>query len=763
MIKRVRGKIRGIVQGVGFRPFIYQLASRYGLSGFVINTSDGVTLEIEGADGHIDSFFKDIIRDCPPLAYISSIEREYISPKYEKGFQIEESKRGDERSTLISPDVCVCEDCIREMMDPFDRRYRYPFINCTNCGPRYTIIMDIPYDRENTTMKKFKMCKLCKEEYEDPQNRRFHAQPNACPKCGPEVTLWNNKREKLNCDDPILKAKELIKKGAILAIKGLGGFHLAVDAKNHKAVVRLRKRKRREEKPFAIMVRDIEDAKGIAHLSHEEEKILTSKERPIVLLRKRKGNPLSSEVSPKNRYFGIMLPYTPIHYLLLEKRGDIFVMTSGNITDEPINIDNDDAFRNLKDIADYFLIHNRDIYLRSDDSVVTFMGGKLRQIRRSRGYVPVPIFLSERLRGLPLVLALGGELKNTICLIKDGKAFLSQHVGDMENLETFQFFLLTIRHMSRILDITPELLVYDMHPDYLTTQYAKEQTDIPTVAVQHHHAHLVSCLAENGISGPVIGITLDGTGYGTDGNIWGGEVLVGDALRFRRRAHFEYVPLPGGDSAIRYPWKSAISYLYKAFESDLLNLNIPLFKRISKRDTEVVLKMIQRDINCYPTSSCGRLFDAIAAILGLRHRVSYEGQAPMELEMISDEDIKDHYEFGLEKEGDRYLIKISDLIRAVVEDVQKGIGPSVIAKRFHNSIIEIFKLLCVILRDEEGINRVALSGGVFQNRIIFENLSLKLQQEGFEVITHSLVPTNDGGLSLGQAIVGGLRFKEGLI
>ena len=649
MIKRAKGAIKGIVQGVGFRPFIYQLAHRYNLSGHVINTSEGVDLEVEGSDENVERFFKSILSETPPLAHISSVERSDVRLKNDKIFEIRESRAGQERSTLISPDVSICADCLRELGDRKDRRFRYPFINCTNCGPRYTIIKDIPYDRAMTTMEKFRMCPACQEEYEDPANRRFHAQPNACWDCGPRVFLHDRNGFPMVCDTPIEKTVSLLKEGSIIAIKGLGGFHLAVDATNHTAVVRMRKRKHREEKPLALMVRDLDAVKEIAHVSEQEAKALVSPQRPIVILNKRRFHGLSSQVAPRNRYFGIMLPYTPLHYLLMQGPLKALVMTSGNISEEPINIDNQEAFKHLEGIADYFLVHNRDIYLRSDDSLIKVIDDLPRQIRRSRGYVPVPVFLPDEMSKMPSILAVGGELKNTICITKENRAFLSQHVGDMENLETFEFFRLTVSHLKGILEIRPKLLAHDLHPDYLSTKFAREQKEIPTVAIQHHHAHIVSCLAENGIQGPVIGLALDGTGYGADRQIWGGEILLADLTSYTRAAHFEYVPLPGGDAAAKFPWRMALSYLYRSFGENLFNLPIKFVRDLDRQDAEIVLQMITKKVNSPFTSSCGRLFDAISSLVGLRQRIAYEGQAAVELEMCQSQSEKGKYPWRIEK------------------------------------------------------------------------------------------------------------------
>ncbi len=758
MRKRAKGAIEGIVQGVGFRPFIYQLANRYGLAGYVTNTARGVDIEVEGRPEDIRRFFDAVIPECPPLAHISSLDWAEIPVKNEKGFEIQSSRAGQERSALISPDVCICDDCLSELGDPADRRYRYPFINCTNCGPRYTIIQDIPYDRCQTTMKKFRMCPECQREYDDPTNRRFHAQPNACWKCGPNVSLHLGSGDKIDCADPIKETVSLLEKGHVLAIKGLGGFHLAVDAANHKAVVRLRRKKHREEKPLAVMVRDLDTARKIAHVNHVEARTLTSRERPIVLLKKRRSHGLSPQVAPKNRYFGIMLPYTPLHYLLMEGRYEALVMTSGNMTEEPITIDNEAAFQNLGDIADYLLIHDRDIYLRSDDSVVRVVDGAPRQIRRSRGFVPVPIFLAEQMKEMPPVLAVGPELKNTICLTKENRAFLSQHVGDMENLETLEFFHLTISHLRRILEITPVVLAHDLHPDYLSTKYAKEQKELPTLAIQHHHAHIVSCLAEHRLSGPALGVALDGTGYGLDGRIWGGEVLLTDLASFRRAAHFEYVPLPGGDAAARFPWRMGLIYLYKVYGEALFNLPIPFVRNLSEYESRIILRMAEKGINSPMTSSCGRLFDAVSAILGIRNRIAFEGQAAIELDQCQNQKEEGHYPWKIEKQGEEWILHTSEIIRGIVEDLTSGVSRSRISRRFHNTLILAVADLCTRVGEEAGIHLVALSGGSFQNVTLLTGLTRLLTKRGFSVYSHERVPTNDGCIALGQAVCAGLRY-----
>jgi len=775
--KRAKCTVQGIVQGVGFRPFVYQLANRYRLTGYVTNTSQGVDMEVEGSPEEIQRFFEALISERPPLAHIDLLHRREIPSKKETGFEIRLSQARQERSTLISPDVCTCADCLSEMRDPGDRRFKYPFINCTNCGPRYTIIMDIPYDRGTTTMGKFRMCPDCEKEYNDPLNRRFHAQPNACWRCGPVPSLHDRQGNPIPSDDAVEETIRLLANGSIVAVKGLGGFHLAVDASNHNAVKRLRRRKHREEKPLAIMVRDLQTAREIAHVHEEEAQILCSRERPIVILNKRRSHGLSPQVAPKNRTFGMMLPYTPLHHRLMEGPYKALVMTSGNMTEEPINIDNQEAFKRLggfspgegpvalhnrskaefKPIADYFLIHNRDIYLRSDDTVVRVVDRIPRQIRRSRGYVPVPVFLSREMKKLPSVIAVGAELKNTVCLTKENRAFVSQHVGDMENLETYEFFLLTISHLKRILEIRPKILAHDLHPDYLSSKYAKEQNDLPTVAVQHHHAHIVSCLAEHQAEGPVIGLAMDGTGLGTDGQIWGGDVLLADLCSFKRAGHLEPVPLPGGDAAAKYPWRMALVYLQNTYGDSLFSLPIPFVRNLDRLEAKTILQMAQRGVNSPRTTSCGRLFDAVASLIGLRHKIAYEGQAAIELEMCQNSREEGSYPWQMVKQEDRWILKTGDVIRAMVEDLVLGASKGIVSGRFHNTLMHMFSRVCQEIREETGINEVALSGGCFQNATLLTGLTLRLTERKFKVYSHRILPSNDGCLSLGQAVCAGLR------
>jgi hydrogenase maturation protein HypF len=751
-----RLKVNGIVQGVGFRPFIFQLAGQYGLKGEVANTSSGVSIHIEGLAEQIASFESDLSAKSPPLSYVVEINGQTDIVRNYAGFTIAKSKGEDKTSTLISPDVSVCGDCLAELLDPDDRRHHYPFINCTNCGPRYTIIDDIPYDRPKTSMRHFKMCAACQSEYDDPNDRRFHAQPNACADCGPHVCLYDNRCNRISHEDPIVKATELLNQGYILAIKGLGGYHLAVDAANTEAVVRLRSRKLREEKPFAVMSFDLESVCRYALAGATEKILLTSIQRPIVLLRKKIPNCISEAVAPNNKYFGVMLPYTPLHYMLLKQAFTALVMTSGNLSEEPIAIDNDDAFNRLSGIADYFLIHDRDIYLRSDDSIIRHAAGARRFLRRSRGFVPIPIFLKNE---MPSILACGAELKNTICLTKQDKAFLSQHIGDLENLATYEFLKLTAAHLKRILDIDPEIIAFDMHPDYLSTQFAWEQQAAHKIQVQHHHAHIVSCMAEHKLEGPIIGLSFDGTGYGTDGAIWGGEILIAAEDNFERSGHLAYVPMPGGAAAIQAPWRMAASYLQDAYGKDFHKLGLPVLKEIEKDKLIIISEMITKGVNAPLTSSLGRLFDGVAAICGIRRQVSFEGQAAMEFEMLAAETPGSTYDYEWRADG-TYEILPAPIILGVVKDLQDGQSVADISAKFHWTLICLFADLCTVLRKDRDLNRVVLSGGVFQNSILLNGMIDALEERGFSVFSHQQVPTNDGGIALGQAVVAAAVSKR---
>ncbi|RAQ96413.1 carbamoyltransferase HypF [Thermogemmatispora tikiterensis] len=773
--QRQRLTVTGMVQGVGFRPFVYSLAQRLGLAGFVRNDSRGVAIEVEGPAEALARFRERLQAEAPPLARIERVSVEELPPRQETAFVIAPSQESSERTTLVSPDVATCAECLRELFDPTDRRYRYPFINCTNCGPRFTIIQDVPYDREQTTMRVFAMCPACRAEYDNPADRRFHAQPNACPRCGPQVRLelWTAEEPGLSAcgaaeATPIEQVAQLLAQGAIVAIKGLGGYHLACDALNAVAVQRLRRRKHREAKPFALMVPDLETARRLCFVSEGEAALLQSPRRPIVLLEQRPAAPIAPDVAPGYRTLGLMLPYTPLHHLLLRafaqvmpaERPPVLVMTSGNRSEEPIAYRDDDARQRLAGIADGMLSHNRLIHMRCDDSVTRLAAGGEQLFRRSRGYVPEPIPLAFDLPR-PL-LACGGHLKNTFCLGKGRQAFVGQHIGDLENLETLASFREGIRHFQRLFDIVPEAVAYDLHPDYLATRYALDSDIEQRIGVQHHHAHIASVLAEHGLSGPIIGIAADGTGYGTDGAIWGGEILLADLWGFERLAHLAYVPLPGGEQAVRQPWRMAAVYLARAYGERFLTLNIPFTRRLDRSTWRILTQMIERGLNSPLTSSLGRLFDAVAAILGLRDEVLYEGQAAIELEMLASSlppDEQPPYPYALLRSGQGPLqIDVSPLLSALVEDLQRGGEVARLARRFHRSLVAIFVDLCQRIREVCGLSQVALSGGVFQNRLLLESLVAELEASGFAVYLNRRVPPNDGGLSLGQLAVAAARL-----
>jgi hydrogenase maturation protein HypF len=751
---QVRREIRvsGIVQGVGFRPYVFRLATELDLSGTIGNTSAGVAIEIQGPPEPVETFLLRLPREAPTLARITGVAVRELPCNTDHEFQILPSHTGETVRTLISPDVAVCDDCLREMFDPADRRYLYPFINCTNCGPRFTIVRDIPYDRCRTSMAEFPMCDACRTEYEDVHNRRFHAEPIACWECGPHLEWLNSDGHVIETSDPVREAAKRLRTGEVVAIKGLGGFHLAVDATNPLAVERLRQRKRRAEKPFAVMVRDLEVAVRLCAINAEARRILTSWQRPIVLLPKMEGLAIAEAVAPNQRDLGVFQPYTPLHHLLFAA-GEFtaLVMTSGNLSEEPIAIDNREAVNRLGGIADFFLVHDREILLRCDDSVVRHSTGKLRQIRRSRGYVPAPIQLHKE---VPRILAVGGELKNTICLTRSNLAFLSQHIGDLENIDSFGFFCDTVSYLSRILEIEPETIAYDLHPDYLATKWAIAQKGVRLIGVQHHHAHTAACMAENKIEGRVIGLVLDGTGYGTDGKIWGAEALLAGYASFERAAQFAYVSLPGGAAAIHEPWRMAISYLAQTFGEDFLSLDIPFVQKLERKKAELILCMMAQQVNSPLTSSCGRLFDAVAALIGIRQEVSYEAQAAIELEMLGRSSCDTAgYPFTIRRQNGCWQINSSPLFSAIVEDLRKKVPAETISRRFHNGLVETLGALACLLRQEFSINQVCLSGGTFNNLIVFEQLIRKLESHSFEVFTHSQVPSGDGGLSLGQALV----------
>ncbi len=776
--------VRGVVQGVGFRPFVYRLAHDHNLTGWVLNHSGGVEIEVEGPRLALEAFVHDLTAEAPPLARIVAVEVTDAPPQGYAGFEIRHSVAEEGRYQLISPDIATCADCRRELLDPGDRRYRYPFTNCTNCGPRFTIIRDIPYDRPLTTMQPFAMCPDCQREYDDPLDRRFHAQPNACPECGPQVWLEETgaSRHLARRDEAVRLAGQMLAEGKILAIKGLGGFHLACDATNAGAVQTLRGRKGRPAKPLAVMMATMDDVRCHCTVSGEEEELLTSQQCPIVLLQWRDDSSVVRDVAPHNLYLGVMLPYTPLHHILLHDVDRPLVMTSGNLSEEPIAQTNDEARRRLGHLADAFLMHNRDIYARYDDSVLFSAQGtrdkgrgkasapsKVQPVRRSRGYAPFPVRLPFEIRQ---ILAVGAELKNSFCLTRDDFAFLSQHIGDMENLETLEHFEASITLLQHLFRIEPELVAYDLHPDYFATKYANQQMNkratpqhMSGIGIQHHHAHIAACLADNGWTvddGPVIGVAWDGTGYGLDGTIWGGEFFVGDYRGFQRAAHLEYLPMPGGDTAILNPWRLALAYVYT-----LTGESIAL-SGISQQEVRIARQQLDRRLNTPLTSAAGRLFDAIAALVGVRQRVTYEAQAAIELEMLATRwaavEVGDNrpetespaYAFDLEPGGDGMVVRLQKLLEGVQADVAAGMSPAEIGWKFHQALAEMIVSVCQHIaadadRPPTGKATVALSGGCFQNRLLLSLTIPRLEQAGFRVLHHRQVPCNDGGISLGQA------------
>jgi hydrogenase maturation protein HypF len=757
--QRLRLHVTGVVQGVGFRPFVYTLAHQLGLSGLVGNDSSGVFIEVEGLIDTLEDFRQKLLENAPPLARIDTVTIEKIPTAGNSGFSIMTSAAQPGKHTLISPDLAICEDCLRELFDPRDRRYRYPFINCTNCGPRFTIIRDIPYDRPQTTMAGFSMCPACRAEYDDPTDRRFHAQPIACSKCGPQIALQMRDGTRVTGDTAMQAARDALRAGRIVAVKGLGGFHLACDATSSAAVNQLRQRKGRGAKPFAVMMRDLTTVSAFAQIDDGAAELIASHERPIVLLPKRMSSQLAEEVAPGNPDLGVMLPYTPLHYLLIDDRP--LVMTSGNRSEEPIITDNDAALTGLAAIADMFLLHDRDIHAPCDDSVLRVFDGAEFPIRRSRGYAPYPVRLPFE---LPPVLAIGGELKNTFCLTHGDHAFMSQHIGDMENLETIEAFRRAVTHMAALFRIQPDLVACDLHPAYFSSRLAAEyaqQWNLPLKTVQHHHAHIAAVMAEHKLDGsqPVIGVSFDGTGYGTDGAIWGGEFLVADYGGFHRAAHLAYVPLPGGDAAIRHPYRLALAHLWAAgLDWDDA---LPPVAVCSPEERRILQRQLETGLNTVPTSSMGRLFDAVAALIGLCQTISYEAQAAIELQAATEDSIDNGYAFDIRaEETGTLLIEPAPVLRAIIEDWHKGTGAGIIAARFHVAVAAAILEVCRRLRDQHDLNTVALSGGVFQNTRLLALTQQRLRAQDFDVRIHHQVPANDGGLALGQAAIAGAAMRQ---
>lgn len=769
---RVRIIVKGIVQGVGFRPYVYNLARSLNLKGHVRNTDDGIIIEIDG--DLIECFIESLTKHPPPLSNVTSVDITVVEHPdiVYHDFSIQESVDG-RGFTLTSPDVAVCDDCLTEMMNEHDRRYLYPFINCTNCGPRYTITERVPYDRKNTTMNVFKMCDDCNTEYNDPQNRRFHAQPNACPVCGPSLSFESSDGP-VNDDSllPIDQALCYIDKGKIIALRGLGGFHICCDALNENAVSRLRKQKRENNKPFALMAPDMDTITEYCEISEREKSLLLSPKRPIVLLNRKPGIPIPDAIAPGIKYLGFMLPYTPLHYLLFHYPGSrdhalkCLVMTSGNLSEEPIVIDNLEAMTSLAKIADGFLLHNRNIFMRADDSVSLVLEDEERirpftvLVRRARGYVPEVIALESE---GPEVLGVGGDLKNTFTLTKGKYAIPSQHIGDMENFETLNFFEETLCNLKSVFRVNPVAVGYDMHPGYHSTKWAIDQKDVQSIPVQHHHAHVASVMAGHGLNENVIGVIMDGTGYGTDGNLWGGEFFISNGLHYSRVGHFSYVPLIGGESSIKNPWKTAVSFIIDAVADEALRYidNIGFVEKFGEKNIENLLSLSCNQEFSPLSSGAGRIFDAVAAITGTCSINTFEAEAPMRLESLVREDVNDDYPVNIIL-NEPFEIDFSVAIISILKDVMNGVDVRIISTRFHNTIISIIVKMVSRLKDNMLINKVVLSGGSFQNRYVLSKSIAFLRKEGLEVFVNKSVPCNDAGISLGQAYIVREMIKRGL-
>jgi hydrogenase maturation protein HypF len=738
--------VHGIVQGVGFRPFVYNEAIRNNLKGWVKNTSEGVYIDLEGEKIGVENFLITLKNSPPPLSKIEEITIEDKSIKGYKGFTIEKSNEICNSITLISPDMAICKDCESDIKDSNNRRYRYPFTNCTNCGPRYSIIKKLPYDRAMTTMDEFKMCPICKKEYENPLNRRFHAQPNACKDCGPEVWLTDNLGNVMENKEPVESLIMLLKKGYIAGVKGLGGFHLVCNGKNEKIIKTLRERKNRPFKSLALMMRDIDTVKKYCRVNTLEEEILTGRKRPILLLNK-KNDLLPNNISPDNNKLGVMLPYTPLHMLLFDEELDVLIMTSANSSGLPMVYKNEDAVEKLKGIVDYFLFHNREIHMPVDDSVVQVVMDKEMVIRSARGYAPMAL----KLDNICDSLSCGSQLKNTFAISKEHHVFISPHIGDMENLEVYNSFVRGVEHFKNIYSIKPKIIAFDMHPDFLGWEYSKnlEGEKIP---IQHHHAHIVSCMVENNINKKVIGIAYDGTGYGTDGKVWGGEFLICNYKDFERIGHLDYTLLPGGEAAIKEPYRMALSYLYKCY-GDRVKSFIPWGKSLENHMIKNVLSILKKNLNCIGTSSMGRFFDAVSALLDLKRKVTYEGEAAIALESICSLDEEGIYSYDICDNNGELIINEEKIIMDIMSDLEDGSNKGKIAKRFHNTVIAFTIDMCERIRDMRGINEVVLSGGVFQNNILLKGIAVGLEKQGFKVYTHGKIPTNDGGISLGQLVI----------
>lgn len=769
-------KVHGIVQGVGFRPFIYRIALEENLNGWVNNNSEGVYIDIEGQKSSVDSFIKKLNTCAPPLSNIENILIEKKTLKNYKKFSIKPSEKSNNNITLISPDIAVCEDCLKDIRNINNHRYKYPFTNCTNCGPRFSIIKSLPYDRDKTTMNSFEMCENCSDEYSNPLNRRFHAQPNACAECGPHVWVEDCHGKVISTDAPIKFAQEMLLKGKILAIKGLTGFHLACNALDKKAVSSLRLRKNRPDKPFAIMMKSLDTINNYCHVNSYEEELLTGKEKPIVILNKKNRENFScshklslpelpSNIAQNVNTLGIMMPYTPLHEILFMNNNiSALVMTSANISTLPLEYKNEYAKKHLDKIADYFLLHNRDIHIPLDDSIVKIVDKDFFIIRKARGYTPSPI-KSKETNIENGILALGPNMKNTFSFSKENFVFTSQYNGDLESLQNIELFQNNLTHFENIFSFSPKHIVHDMHPEYYTTKFA-ENLDLPTTSVQHHHAHIASCMVDNHIKAEtVIGLAFDGTGFGIDSCIWGSEFIICNLNSFNRCAHLSYMPLVGGDSSIKSPWKIGASYVYTALKENKNTLHSSQNFESSKeyalkslinmfgKESKVIANMIDKNLHTVQTSSMGRLFDAVSSMLNIRKHISYEGQASIELEAVLNKNIHDSYTFKVFVEDERYIIDTSDLICKIFEDILAEKKASYISAKFHNTIIEISVHICCVIRNKTSINKVCLSGGVFQNNYLTTRLKKNLKDNNFEVFVHKNIPTNDSGISVGQLYI----------
>ena len=772
--QRLRLEVRGAVQGVGFRPFVFRLAGELALPGWVLNDARGVFIEVEGPRRTLERFHERIVSERPPRALVQSVEAAWLPPAGFTAFEIRHTDEAGVKTALVLPDLATCPDCLAEVLDPAERRHGYAFTNCTNCGPRFTILRGLPYDRPNTTMRGFALCVDCRREYQEPRDRRFHAQPIACPACGPALALWDAGGAALSGrETAIPAAASALAEGRIVAVKGLGGFHLVCDARDGAAVARLRQRKLRLGKPLALMVRDLDQARELCEVSDLAARQLASVEAPILLLPRRATAPVAAEVAPGNPYLGVMLPATPLHHLLLRACGFPVVATSGNLSDEPICTDEYRALNRLGAIADLFLVHNRAIERHVDDSVAWIAAGRMRLLRRARGFAPLPVTVK---RELPVILAVGAHLKNTVALSVGRQVFLSQHIGDLETEEALSAFERVIADFQRLYDVRPVAIAHDLHPDYLSTRWALAATGTVDgggtaggdpaatargvaprlIGVQHHHAHLVSCLAENKVEGRALGVTWDGTGYGTDGTVWGGEFLLGDAAGFERMAHLRPFPLPGGEAAVREPRRAALGLLWEAHgEEALVGPGRGAAGLFDGAELKVIGRMLDRGLNCPVTTSMGRLFDAVAALMGLHPSVTFEGEAAMALEWLADPAERGAYPVdllpGRARAGPRppVVLDWGPLLEAVLEDVRCGVARGIISARFHNGLVRA----AVAVAGSVGEERVALSGGCFQNRLLTERLAAALERAGHTVLLHALVPPNDGGVSLGQIVV----------